>query len=248
MKSTNTINTIKEELLLELKNVSAGYGEVKVVQDVSLYIDEGEIVALMGPNGAGKSTILKAIFGLIPHTGDILERGDKINPSPEDLVKAGVAYVPQGRRVFANLTVGENLELGGYSLNDKRECARRRDHLFRLFPILKAKRASYAGSLSGGQQQLLAIARGLMTEPRLLLLDEPTLGLSPKVVKEIFGIIETINKDQKTAVMIVEHNLQTLLGITDRAYVLAHGKVVFSGRGSEIENSSILERVFMGEI
>ncbi len=235
-------------MLLELKNVSAGYGEQKIIHDVSLAIDQGEIVTLMGPNGAGKSTILKAIFGLISHTGNVLYQGDKIYPTPHELVKMGVAFVPQGRRVFNSLTVKENLKIGGFSLNDKEECTRRVQHLFHLFPMLHTKRAEYAGSLSGGQQQLLSIARGLMTQPKLLLLDEPTLGLSPKVVKEIFKTIKDINEDQKTAIMVVEHNLQTLLPFTNRAYVLAHGKIVASDTGPNIAKSDILERVFMGKI
>lgn len=236
------------KLLLELKNVSAGYNDTKIIHDVSLFIDEGEIVALMGPNGAGKSTILKAIFGLISHSGSIFYAGEKIYPTPHELVKMGIAYVPQGRRVFNNLTVKENLEIGGFSLNDNKECIRRVEHLLHIFPALSTKRNVYAGTLSGGQQQLLSIARGLMTEPRLLLLDEPTLGLSPKVVKEIFKTIKDINDNHKTAIIIVEHNLHSLLPITDRAYVLAHGKIVSSDSGSAIAKSDILERVFMGKI
>lgn len=239
---------MKKELLLELKNVGAGYGEQKIIHDISISIDEGEIVALMGPNGAGKSTILKAIFGFIGHTGDIFYEGEKINPAPSELVKMGVAYVPQGRRVFNNLTVEENLEIGGFSLHDQKECARRVEHLFNLFQTLKVKRNVYAGLLSGGQQQLVSIARGLMTKPKLLLLDEPTLGLSPKIVKEIFQTIKTINEDQKTAIMVVEHNLHSLLPITDRAYVLAHGKIFAFDTGPNIAKSDILECVFMGKI
>ena len=239
---------MEKGLLLELKNVSAGYNETKIIHDISLAIDEGEIVALMGPNGAGKSTILKAIFGLITHIGDVLLEGEKIYPSPHELVKMGVAYVPQGRRVFNNLTVKENLELGGYSLKDNKECMRRAEHLFNLFPALHAKHDKLAGTLSGGQQQLLSIARGLMTEPKLLLLDEPTLGLSPKVVKEIFQTIKDINQNKKTAILVVEHNLHSLLPITNRAYVLVHGKIVATDTGSNIAKSDILERVFMGKI
>jgi branched-chain amino acid transport system ATP-binding protein len=235
-------------LLLELKNVSAGYGDNKIIHDISLCIDEGEVVTLMGPNGAGKSTILKAIFGLISHSGEVFYEGEKIHPIPSDLIKMGVAYVPQGRRVFNNLTVEENLEIGGFALNDKEECTRRAEQLFHLFSTLHTKRNVYAGSLSGGQQQLLSIARGLMMKPKLLLLDEPTLGLSPKIVKEIFKTIKDINQDQKTAIMVVEHNLHSLLPITDRAYVLAHGKIVASDTGPEIAKSDILEQVFMGKI
>ncbi len=238
----------KKEILLELKNVSAGYNENKIIHDISLFINTGEIVAIMGPNGAGKSTILKTIFGLTEHTGNILYEGEKIHPTPESLVKMGVAYVPQGRRVFNKLTVIENLEIGGFSLHNKEECSRRAEHLMKLFPTLEIKRREYAGSLSGGQQQLLSIARGLMTEPKLLLLDEPTLGLSPKIVKEIFQTIRTINENQKITIIIVEHNLHSLLPITDRAYVLAHGKIVASDTGPAIAQSDILERVFMGKI
>jgi len=239
---------LKKEPLLELKNVSAGYDGTKIVHDISLFINTSEIVALMGPNGAGKSTVLKAIFGLISHTGAIYYEGEKINPLPQNLVKAGVAYVPQGRRVFNNLTVEENLDIGGFSLNDQKECIHRREHLMRLFPTLEGKRHVYAGKLSGGQQQLLSIARGLMMRPRLLLLDEPTLGLAPKIVKEIFTTIKEINQNQKTAIIIVEHNLHSLLPLADRAYVLLHGKIVASDSGSAIANSDILERVFMGKI
>lgn len=239
---------MQKEKLLELKNVSAGYNDTKIIHDISLMIDEGEIVALMGPNGAGKSTILKAVFGFITHTGNILYEGEKIHPTPESLIKMGVAYVPQGRRIFNNLTVEENIEIGGFSLNDKAECKRRMEHLFHLFPMLHTKRNQYAGTLSGGQQQLLSIARGLMTEPKLLLLDEPTLGLSPKVVKEIFQTIKIINQNQKTAILVVEHNLHSLLPMTNRAYVLAHGKIVASDTGKNIAESDILERVFMGKI
>ncbi len=241
-----------EKKLLELKNISAGYNQddnqPKIIHDVSLFINAGEIVALMGPNGAGKSTILKAIFGLIAHSGDVVYEGGKIYPTPAEIVKMGVSYVPQGRRVFNNLTVEENLEIGGFSLNDKKESTRRMENLMQLFSVLHSKRKAYAGTLSGGQQQLLSIARGLMTEPKLLLLDEPTLGLSPKVVKEIFQTIKEINEKQKTAIVVVEHNLHSLLPITDRAYVLAHGKIVASDTGPNIAKSDILERVFMGKI
>ncbi len=239
---------MEKEILLELKNVSAGYNDTKIIHDISLLIKEGEIVTLMGPNGAGKSTILKAIFGLISHSGNILFEGEKINPAPDRLIKMGIAFVPQGRRVFNNLTVEENLEIGGFSLNDKIECSRRVMHLMHLFPMLHEKRKEYAGTLSGGQQQLLSIARGLMIDPKLLLLDEPTLGLSPKVVKEIFETIKTINQHKNMAIIIVEHNLHSLLPITDRAYILAHGKIVASDTGPAIAKSDILERVFMGKI
>jgi branched-chain amino acid transport system ATP-binding protein len=239
---------MKKELLLEIKNMSASYGEIPVIHDIDISIDEGEIVALMGPNGAGKSTVLKAIFGLVNHKGGIYYEGQKINPLPYELVKMGIAFVPQGRRVFSTLSIEENLEIGGYFLKDKKELRRRIEGIYELFPILRSKRKTKAGLLSGGQQQLVSIARGLMTEPKLLLLDEPTLGLAPKVVKEMFRMIKDINIRRKTAIIVVEHNLHSLLPITDRAYVLAHGKIVYNGTGEEASKSDILERVFSGKI
>jgi branched-chain amino acid transport system ATP-binding protein len=234
--------------LLELKNLGAQYGKQKILHDLSFYINMGEIVALMGPNGAGKSTVLKSIFGIIEHTGDVFYEGNKIHPKPSELVGMGVSFVPQGRRVFNNLTVEENMEIGGFILRDKKECHRRVENLFKLFPTLAVNRKKYALNLSGGQQQLLSIARGLMTEPKLLLLDEPTLGLSPKIVKEIFATIKEINQKEKMAILVVEHNLHSLLPITDRAYVMNHGKIVASDSGENIKNSDILEKVFMGKL
>ncbi len=160
----------------------------------------------------------------------------------------GIAFVPQGRRVFSSLSVDENLDLGGYILKDKKEIARRKQNIYHLFPTLKVKSEMRAGLLSGGQQQLVAIARALMAEPKLLLLDEPTLGLAPKIVKEMFATVKDINEKLGTAIVIVEHNLNSLLPITDRAYVLAHGGVVYEGTGQETAKSDILERVFSGKI
>ncbi len=236
-----------KEILLQLKNVSAGY-TMKVLHDVNISIDEGEVVALMGPNGAGKSTVLKAVFGLVNHEGSVLYEGRKIHPKPHDLVKMGIAYVPQGRRVFSTLSVAENLEMGGFFLKDKTEVKRRIEGIYEIFPILKEKSKALAGTLSGGQQQLLAIARGLMTEPKVLLLDEPTLGLSPKVVKEVFAKIKEINERRKTAILIVEHNLKSVLEIVDRAYVLNHGKIIREDSPQNIISSGILEQIFSGKI
>ena len=235
------------EKLLELKNLSAGY-HMQVLFGVNLRIDKGEVVALMGPNGAGKSTVLKAIFGLIQHEGGVFYEGRKIHPLPHDLVRMGVAYVPQGRRVFSSLTVAENLEMGGFFLHDAREIKRRIEGIYQIFPVLKEKKQALGGELSGGQQQLLAIARGLMTEPKILLLDEPTLGLSPKVVKEVFAKIREINERRHTAILIVEHNLKSVLEIVDRAYVLNHGKIVCEDIPQNIVNSGILEQIFSGKI
>jgi len=237
-----------EKYLLQLKNIYAGYGEVRVLSDINLEVNAGEVLAIMGPNGAGKSTVLKAIFGLVEHSGDVIYEGVKIHPLPHELVKMGIAYVPQGRRVFSTLSIEENLEMGGYFLNDKKETRRRMENIYDIFPMLKNKRKEKAGTLSGGQQQLLAIARGLMTEPKILLLDEPTLGLAPKVVKEVFEKIKEINEHKGTAIVLVEHNLKSVLEIVTRAYVLNHGKIIKEDTPKNIIDSGILERVFTGRI
>ncbi len=235
------------EVLLKLENISVRYGGVKALDDVSIAIDEGEIVALMGPNGAGKSTILKAIFGLAPiESGEVLWHEKSIHPVPYEVVALGIAFVPQGRRVFSRLSVEDNLDMGAYIIKNKKEIQRRKQEVLELFPPLKAKRKNKSGTLSGGQQQMLAIARGLMVDPKILLLDEPSLGLAPKVVKEVFATIKSINTRHKTAIMIVEHNLKSLLEIVDRAYVLDKGRVVAKGSGREIIQSDILEKVFLG--
>ena len=202
----------------------------------------------MGPDGGGKTTALKAVFGLAKlDGGKILWHQSPISPIPYEMVNLGISFVPQGRRVFRHLTVKENLEIGGYTVKNKTEIKRRISELMEMFPVLKAKRKAKSGTLSGGQQQMLAIARGLMTEPKVLLLDEPSLGLAPKIVKEVFAKIKEINLRHKTAIVIVEHNLKSLLEIVDRAYVLDKGKVVATDTGKAIINSDILERVFLGK-
>jgi len=237
------------ETLLQLKDIKVHYGGVKALDGVDIAIDEGEVVALMGPNGAGKSTILKVIFGLTKKShGEIFWHQKPLNPIPYEIVQLGIAFVPQGRRVFSHLTVEENLEIGGYIIQNKKEVARRKEEILELFPALKAKKKIRSGHLSGGQQQMLAIGRGLMTDPKILLLDEPSLGLAPKIVKEVFAQIKEINLRHKTAIVIVEHNLKSLLQIVDRAYVLDKGKVVATGTGHEIIKSDILEKVFLGKM
>lgn len=236
------------DILLQLHNLSVHYGGVKALDNVSIAVDEGEIVALMGPNGAGKSTALKAIFGITKiDEGKILWHQSPVSPIPFEMVNLGISFVPQGRRVFKHLTVEENLEIGGYVVKNKAEIKRRIGELMEMFPVLKTKRKAKSGHLSGGHQQMLAIARGLMTEPKVLLLDEPSLGLAPKIVKEVFSKIKEINVRHKTAIMIVEHNLKSLLEMVDRAYVLDKGRVAATGSGKEIINSDILERVFLSK-
>jgi len=240
---------MKKELLLELSDVHIHYGGVKALAGASLSIDEAEIVAVMGPNGAGKSTVLKAIFGLAPiNTGKVLWHGKAIVPVTHEAAGRGIAFVPQGRRVFRHLTVRENLEIGGFIIDNKAELDRRIDEVLEIFPALKHKINAKSGTLSGGQQQMLAIARGLMIDPKILLLDEPSLGLAPKIVKEVFQAIKKINERHKTAIVIVEHNLKSLLPIATRAYVLDKGRVVKVGGGQEIAQSDVLEKVFMGKL
>ncbi|MEK7507607.1 MAG: ABC transporter ATP-binding protein [Patescibacteria group bacterium] len=237
------------KILLQLKNISVHFGGVKALNGVSIEIDEREIVALMGPNGAGKSTILKTIFGLSPvESGEILWRGQEVKPVPYEMAERGIAFVPQGRRVFAHLTVEENLEVGGFMVRDKQELRRRIGEAMDLFPVLKHKQNEKSGVLSGGQQQMLALARGLMVDPKVLLLDEPSLGLAPKIIKEVFEKIKEINQRHKTAIMIVEHNIKSLLSIAHRAYVLDKGNVVAHKPSQELIHSDILEKVFMGKL
>ncbi len=238
----------EKEILLKLDDVHVHYGGVHALDGASVAIDEGEIVALMGPNGAGKSTVLKAIFGIAPvHSGEVLWHEKRFKPVPHEVVARGIAFVPQGRRVFKYLTVEENLEIGGFIVGDKKELARRMAEVMETFPALKAKRRTKSGTLSGGQQQMLAIARGLMVDPKVLLLDEPSLGLAPKIVKEVFENIKEINERHGTAIVVVEHNIKSILGIVDRAYVLAKGKVAAQGKPEELLSSGVLEKIFLGE-
>lgn len=236
-----------KETLLKLKNLHVHYGGVRALDGVSLSFDEGEIVALMGPNGAGKSTALKAIFGLSSiASGEVLWHEKRVTPVPHETVARGIAFVPQGRRVFRHLTVFENLELGGITVKNKSELKRRIEEALLLFPLLKQKLHVKSGALSGGGQQMLAIARGLMTDPKALLLDEPSLGLAPKVVKEVFAAIKRINEFHKTAVLVVEHNIKSLLEIAHRVYVFDKGKVAAEGKPSELVSSGIFEKVLLG--
>jgi branched-chain amino acid transport system ATP-binding protein len=238
---------MKNETLLKLENIHVHYGGVKALDGASVSIDEGEIVALMGPNGAGKSTVLKAIFGLAPiQSGEVFWEGRPFKPVSYEVVERGVSFVPQGRRVFHHLTVLENLEIGGFNIKSGAERKERLANVLELFPVLKTKLKAKSGALSGGQQQMLAIARGLMPDPKVLLLDEPSLGLAPKIVKEVFEKIKEINERRKTAIFVVEHNLKSLLEITKRAYVLDKGKIYAEGDPKDLIERKVLERVFLG--
>ena len=234
-------------MLLELKDISVRYGAVSAIEAVSLGVQKGEVVAVMGPNGAGKSTVLKAIMGLAPVVGgEVFWRQELLSAATHEIVKEGLAFVPQGRRVFNHLTIQENLEMGCLYLNDRAEKDRRLDSVMELFPILHEKRRDMASQMSGGQQQMLALGRGLMASPEMLLLDEPTLGLAPIVVKEVFEKVSEISERLNTTILVVEHNIKGVLNIVDRAYVLDKGRVVFEGTPQTVRETDILTQVFLG--
>ncbi|MCY4112701.1 MAG: ABC transporter ATP-binding protein [Chloroflexi bacterium] len=236
-------------MFLEMVDISVRYGAVRALTDVSLGVRKGEVVAVMGPNGAGKSTVLKAIMGLAPVVGgEVYWRQEPLDAATHEIVKQGIAFVPQGRRVFTHLTIQENLEMGCLYLNDDTEKARRLDSVLELFPILHEKRRDYASQMSGGQQQMLALGRGLMAAPDVLLLDEPTLGLAPVVVKEVFQKVAEISERLNTTIMVVEHNIKGVLDIVDRAYVLDMGRVVHDGTPQSVQETDILTQVFLGKV
>lgn len=234
----------KKEILLQLKDITVSYGKFKALDKINIALDEGEIVAIIGPNGSGKSTILRSFFGLVPaDTGQILWHERPIKPIPHQMVKRNVAYIPQGRRVFEHLTVAENLEVGGFMVKNKRVVDQRIERALDIFPALKTKMSAKAGTLSGGQQQMLALARGLMTNPQVLLLDEPSLGLSPKLVSTIFEKILEISEKSKIAVLVVEHNIMSLLRLADRVYALEKGKIVYAGPAKGLKKDQIIQRL-----
>ncbi len=236
-------------MFLEMVDISVRYGAVRALTEVSLGVNKGEVVAVMGPNGAGKSTVLKAIMGLAPVVdGTVYWRDEPLVAATHEIVKEGIAFVPQGRRVFTHLTIRENLEMGCLYLNDAAEKARRLDSVLELFPILHEKRRDYASQMSGGQQQMLALGRGLMAAPDVLLLDEPTLGLAPVVVKEVFQKVAEISERLNTTIMVVEHNIKGVLDIVDRAYVLDMGRVVHDGTPQSVQETDILTQVFLGKV
>ena len=236
-------------MFLEMVDISVRYGAVRALTEISLGVNKGEVVAVMGPNGAGKSTVLKAIMGLAPVVaGDIYWRQEPLVAATHEIVKEGIAFVPQGRRVFTHLSIEENLEMGCLYLNDAAEKARRLDSVMELFPVLHQKRRDVASQMSGGQQQMLALGRGLMAAPDVLLLDEPTLGLAPVVVKEVFQKVAEISERLNTTIMVVEHNIKGVLDIVDRAYVLDMGRVVHDGTPQSVQETDILTQVFLGKV
>jgi branched-chain amino acid transport system ATP-binding protein len=233
--------------MLELDGVRAGYGRVQVLWEVSLRVGEGEIVALIGPNGAGKTTTLRAISGLLPVIGgQIRFAGRRIaGTRPHRIVGLGLSQVPEGRRLFAGLTVRENLELGGYLARRSGGAPARLAEVFQLFPRLAERQQQHAGSLSGGEQQMLAIGRGLMSGPRCLLLDEPSLGLAPLIVKEIGRIVAAI-RERGTTVLLVEQNAILALRLADRGYVMENGRVVLEDTGARLRENPAVRTSYLG--
>jgi branched-chain amino acid transport system ATP-binding protein len=237
------------EKILELKNIHVSFGGVHALNGVDAFIREGEMVSLMGPNGAGKSTLLKTMFGLAPiSSGEIFWHGSQVRPVSYEMVERGISFVPQGKRVFPHLTVYENLEIGGITLKNKKDLPARIEEIMEIFPVLRHKRNRKSGELSGGEQQMVALARGIITDPKVLLLDEPSLGLAPKIVKEVFEKIKEINERHGTAIVVVEHNIKSLLEIVHRAYLLDKGRVVKEGEPKDLIGSGILEKVFLGKL
>ena len=235
--------------MLKVNNIDVYYGNIHALKNVSLEVNEGEIVTLIGANGAGKTTLLKTLSGLLkPKHGTILYNKQQIGGKPaQTIVKNGVVHVPEGRRVFSNMTVEENLDLGAYLRKDRDGIKKDLNHVFELFPILKERRKQMAGTLSGGEQQMLAIGRAIMSKPKLLLLDEPSMGLAPLIVQQIFEIIQAINKEG-TTILLVEQNAHMALSIADRAYVIETGKIVLSGTAKELQESEEVKAAYLGGI
>lgn len=233
--------------LLEINNLHVYYGAIHALKGISLKVEEGQIVALIGANGAGKTTTLRTISGLLhPKEGSILYHGEPLHEmKAQSIVKAGISQVPEGRRIFAPLTVMENLELGAFLRNDKDGIQKDLEAIFQSFPRLKERTFQQAGTLSGGEQQMLAMVRALMSRPKVLLLDEPSMGLSPIFVQEIFNIIRRIN-EQGTTVLLVEQNARMALSIADYAYVLETGTISLEGTGAELASSEEVQKAYLG--
>ncbi len=234
-------------MMIELKDINAGYGQVQIVRDVSMNIDNNEIVALIGANGAGKSTIIKTISGMLPvSSGSIIFEGKRIENMPaHKIITNGIALVPEGRRLFPYMTVQENLELGAYVENNREKVQENMEWVFSLFPILQERRAQLAGTFSGGEQQMLTIGRALMSKPKFLMMDEPSLGLSPMIVDEVFKTVEVLQNEGVT-ILLVEQNVRKSLEIVSRGYVLEHGRIVLSGEAKELLEDENVKKAYLG--
>lgn len=232
--------------MLKIENLRVSYGQIEVLHGVSLHIDKGKIICVLGANGAGKTTLLNTISGINKiKEGSILFEGEALASTPHMIAKRGIIQVPEGRKIFAGLTVKENLIAGAYLTKDKEQIKSDIDRMYQMFPRLKEREKQQGGTLSGGEQQMLAIARGLMSHPKLLLLDEPSLGLAPSIVKEVFKTIEMIKADGMT-ILLVEQNAKKALSICDYAYVLRNGKVVMEGSGKDLINDEEVQKIYLG--
>jgi branched-chain amino acid transport system ATP-binding protein len=234
--------------MLELHNLQVYYGGIHALQGISLEVPDGKIVSLIGANGAGKSTTLNSIVGLVKtQSGSIKWNGQELTVlNTKQIVSQGVVLVPEGRRIFPNLSVWENLTLGAYHRNDKADIEKDREMIYELFPRLKEREKQSAGTLSGGEQQMLAVGRGLMSRPKLFMLDEPSLGLAPLIVKDIFSIIKRIN-EQGTTVLLIEQNARAALKIADYGYVMETGRITLSGTGKELLNDERIRHAYLGD-
>lgn len=234
--------------MLKIKNLHVSYGGIKAVRGIDLHIEENQIVTLIGANGAGKTSTLKAIMSLVPkEDGDIFFKGKNITKEKTmNIVKAGIALSPEGRRIFSNLTVEENLILGAYNIRDKAKINEQKNKMYELFPILKTRHWQKAGTLSGGEQQMLAVSRALMISPEILILDEPSLGLAPILISGIFDIIKKLHEMGNT-ILLVEQNANKALEVADYAYVLETGKVTLEGKGSDLLKNPKVQEAYLGE-
>ena len=234
--------------MLEIRNLNVHYGGIHALRGINLEVDDGKIISLIGANGAGKSTTLKSVMGLVPKSaGSVVWNGRDITRlETKEIVKAGIALCPEGRKVFPDLTVAENLTIGAYLRKDKEEIKKDRDWVYELFPRMKEREWQLAGTLSGGEQQMLAVGRALMTKPKLLMLDEPSLGLAPLVIKDIFSIIRQI-KEAGVIVLLIEQNAKAALEISDFAYVMETGTITMSGPGRELLSDDRVKKAYLGE-
>ncbi|MBM9613887.1 ABC transporter ATP-binding protein [Desulfobulbus rhabdoformis] len=234
--------------MLEIKNIDVFYGNIQALHGVSLRVNQGEIITLIGANGAGKSTTLMAISGIVPpRSGSILFEGRDISAmAADEIFKLGLCQVPEGRHIFPELTVTENLDMGAFLRRDSKGIAQDLEYIYQLFPILAKRRHQPGGNLSGGEQQMLAISRALMSRPRLLLLDEPSMGLAPLITKQIFDIIRTINQEQHTTIFLVEQNANLALQTAHRGYVLENGRVVMQDQAAELLSNTAIQKAYLG--
>lgn len=234
--------------MLKIQNIQTYYGNIQALKDVSIEVNEGEIVALIGANGAGKTTTLMSICGITPpRSGQILFDGDPIQGvSAEKIVQKGIIQVPEGRRIFPDLTVQENLEMGAFLRKNKRLVQQDMNYVMTLFPILEKRRNQLGGTLSGGEQQMLAISRALMARPRVLLLDEPSLGLAPLIIKQIFDIIRQINKENNTTIFLVEQNANQALKLADRGYVMENGRITLVDSADNLLTNDDVRKAYLG--